>query len=56
MSGKEYSGFFLFCLDLELFIKCKKRVGRNQVFTIFAKTQDLNKIKNPTHPGVDISK
>ena len=30
------SGFFLFGLDLELLIKCKKWVCRNQFFLIFA--------------------
>ena len=35
-------GFFLFCLDLELFAKIKKRSGFSTLLLI---TQDLNKIK-----------
>ena len=43
MSTKEYVGFFLFCLDLELLIKVQK--------------QALNKVKkNSTHFFVDIGK
>ena len=35
MSKKACSAVFSFDLDLELLIKCKKRVCRNQVFLIF---------------------
>ena len=57
MSTKVYSGFFLFCLDLELFAKIKKDLVSTHSFFIFSLVpQDLNKIKkNPEHPSVDIA-
>ena len=58
MSTKTCSGFFLFCLDLELLAKIKKDlVSTHSLFTFLLITQDLNKIKkNPEHPFVDIVK
>ena len=58
MSTKECSGFFLFCLDLELLAK----IENDQVPTYLQKpvsliTQDLNETKkNPKHAFVDIGK
>ena len=44
MSLKECVGFFLFCLDLELFAKIKKDlVSKNSFFTLLLISQDLNK-------------
>ena len=41
-----YSGFFLFCLDLELFAKNRKDlVSTHSLFTFLIIIQDLNKIK-----------
>ena len=41
-----YSGFFLFCLDLELFAKNRKDlVSTHSLFTFLIITQDLNEIK-----------
>ena len=50
MSTKRCEGFFLFCLDLELYAKIKKDlVSTYSVFTLLLITQDLNKIKkSPT--------
>ena len=46
MSRKGCAGFFLSCLDLELFAKIKKdQVSTHSFFTFFLITQDLNKIK-----------
>ena len=46
MSTKECSGFFKFCLDLELFAKIKQDlVYTHSFFTFLLITQDLNKIK-----------
>ena len=57
MSTKGWVGFFLFHLDLELFAKIKKDlVSTQSFFTLLIITQDLNKIKNPTQPFVDITK
>ena len=43
---KRVCGFFLFCLDLELFAKIKKAlVSAHSFFTLLLITQDLNKIK-----------
>ena len=43
---KRVSGFFLFCLDLELLAKIKKDVvSTHSFFTFLSITQDLNKIK-----------
>ena len=52
------SGFFLFCLDLELFAKNKKDlVSAQSLFTLLVIIQDLNKIKkNLEHPFADIIK
>ena len=52
------SGFFLFCLDLELFPKNKKDlVSAQSLFTLLVIIQDLNKIKkNLEHPFADIIK
>ena len=48
--------FFLFYLDLELFAKIKKDlVSTHSFLTLLLITQDLNKIKNPTHPFVNIT-
>ena len=42
---KRVCGFFLFCLDLELFAKIKKDlVSTHSFFTLLLITQDLNKI------------
>ena len=56
MSTKACAGFFLFCLDLELFAKIKKDlVSTNSILILLLITQDLNKIKKyPEHPFVDI--
>ena len=57
MSTKGCVGFFLFYLDLELFAKIKKDlVSTHSFFTLLLITQDLNKIKHPAHPFVDITK
>ena len=58
MSTKCSSGFFLFCLDLELFSKTKKGpVSTHLFFTFLLISQDLNKIKkNLEHTFVDIIK
>ena len=57
MSTKKYVGFFLFYLDIELLAKIKKDlVSTDSFFTLSLITQDLNKIKNPIHPFVDITK
>ena len=43
---KKWCGFFLFCLDLELFPKIKKDlVSTCSIFTLLLITQDLKKIK-----------
>ena len=58
MSTKGCSGFFSFCLDLELLKKnCKNRVCRNHVFLIFEynSKSEQNK-KNPEHAIGDTSK
>ena len=47
MSAKGRVGFFLFCLDLELFAKIKKK-DQDSTFSLFTSlliTQNLNKIK-----------
>ena len=45
MSTKGYAGFFLFCLDLELFAKIKKDlVSTHSIFTLSLITLDLSKI------------
>ena len=51
-------GFYLFCLQLELFTKIKiDLVLTDSQKTGLSITQDLNKIKkNPTHAFVDIGK
>ena len=50
MSTKVCVGFFLFCLDLELFAKIKKDlVSTYSFFTLLLITQDLNKIKKIPH-------
>ena len=51
-------GFFLFCLELELFAKIKKYlVSTHSQKPVLSITQDLNNIKkNPTHTFVDIRK
>ena len=50
-------GIFLLCLDLELFAKTiKDLVSTHSFFTLLLITQDLNKIKHPAHPFVDITK
>ena len=57
MSTKGYPGFFLFCLDPELFVKIKKDLVSTQSFFRFLLiTQVLSKIKNPEHPFVEIVK
>ena len=46
MSTKAYVGFYLFCLDLELFANIKKDlVSTHSFYTLLLITQDLNKIK-----------
>ena len=53
---KRVCGIFLFYLDLELFAKIKKDlVSTHSLFTLLLISQDLNKIKNPAHPFVDIT-
>ena len=50
-------GFYLFCLELELFAKIKiDLVLTDSQKTGLSITQDLNKIKNPTQAFVDIGK
>ena len=58
MSTKGCSGFFLFCLEFELFIKIKKYlVSTHSQKPDLSITQDLNKVKKiPTHPFVDTGK
>ena len=58
MFAKRCLGFFLFCLDLELFAKIKKDlVSTHSQKPGLSITQDLDKIKkNPEHPFVDIGK
>ena len=58
MSTKLRVGFFLLCLDLELFAKIKKDlVSIHSFFTLLLITQDLSKIKKvPQNPFVDITK
>ena len=58
MSAKRCLGFFLFCLDLELFAKIKKDlVSTHSQKPGLSITQDLDKIKkHPEHPFVDIGK
>ena len=58
MFTKGCVGFFLFCLDLELFAKIKiDLVSTHSFFKFLLITQDLKKIKkNPKHPFVDIIK
>ena len=53
-----YSGFFLFCLDLELFAKNRKDlVSTHSLFTFLIIIQDLNEIKkNPVHPFAELIK
>ena len=42
---------------IQRFAKIKKDlVSAHSFFTLLLITQDLNKIKNPTHPFVDITK
>ena len=56
-SNNPTKGCVGFYLDLELFAKIKKDlVSTHSFFTLLLITQDLNKIKNPTHPFVDITK
>ena len=58
MSTKGCVGFFLFCLELELFAKIKKKPG----FYTLTETRFINisrfkqNKKNPTHRFVDIGK
>ena len=48
---------FLFCLELDLFAKVKKNWFLHSCFfTFLLITRDLNKIKKPKHPFVDIVK
>ena len=56
MPTKGCSGFFIFCLDLELFAKITKDLAfTNSFFTFLLITQDINKTKkNPEHPFVDL--
>ena len=55
MSTKMCSGFFLFCLDLELFAKIENDLV--STLSIFLITQDFNEIKkNLEHTFVDIGK
>ena len=50
MSTKACVGFFLFCLDLELFAKIlKDLVSADSFFTLLLITQDLGKIKKKCH-------
>ena len=55
---KGCGGFFLFCLELELFAKIKKYlVSTHSEKPGLLITQDLNKIKkNPEHLFVDVRK
>ena len=58
MSTKGRLGFFLFCLDYELFAKTENNlVSTHSQKPVFLITQDLNVInKNPKHSFVDIGK
>ena len=58
MPTKECMGFFLFCLEMELFAKIKKcLVSSHSEEPVLLITQYLDKIKKyPTHPFVDICK
>ena len=57
LSKKAFVGVFLLYLDLELLAKIKKELFSTlSFFTLLLITQDLNKIKNPTDPFVDITK
>ena len=56
MSTEGCSGFFLFCLDLELFAKIKKDlVSAHSFFTFIINSRSKQK-KNPKHLFVDIVK
>ena len=51
-----YKRVYGILLDLELFAKIKKDlVSTHSLFTLLLISQDLNKIKNPAHPFVDIT-
>ena len=58
MSTKGCSGFFWFCLDLELYLQKLKRPGLYTfVFQIFINnSKSKQNKKNPEHPFVDIIK
>ena len=56
MSTKECLGFFLFCLDLEFFIKIKKDLVSTHRKQVYQKLKIKKNLKNPEHPFLDISK
>ena len=52
---KRCLGFFVFCLDLELYAKTENDlVSTDSQKPVLLITQDRNKIKNAEHPFVDI--
>ena len=55
---KRIYGIFLFYLDLELFVKIKKRPGFYTLvfYTFINNSRSKQNKKNPTHPFVDITK
>ena len=58
MSTKGCVGFFLFCLDLELFAKIKKKPGFYTLlfYTFTNNSRSKQNFKNPIHSFVDITK
>ena len=57
MSTKGCSGFFKFCLELELFAKIKEDlVSTHSQKPGLPITQDVKKVKSLEYPFVDISK
>ena len=58
MSTKEWERFLLFCLDLELFAKIRKRPGFYTLFfyIFISNSRSKQNKKNPEHAFVDIIK
>ena len=57
MSTKSCSGFFLFCLDLQIFAKIKKTWFLHARFYIFINnSRPEQNLKNPEHLFIDIIK
>ena len=56
MSTKSCSGFFLFCLDLELFAKIKKETSTLTETKFINNSRSKENEINPEHPFVEIVK